>query len=523
MKINVGISIFMGVVIGIIVCYLFGKKTILKKYIQLLKIANLQAKKIVKNAEKIGEVIKRKKMIQAKKKYICIKLKHEKFIRIKEKKIISIEKKIKEKENFLSKKVETFFKKNHFLELKINDYENQYKILKRKRSELRNIYIKKINNLENLSHFSSEKAKKELVNIFKDKVKNQAQSYINDIINESQLTAKKKAKKILIQAIQKIGIEQVIENSVSIFNIDSEEVKGRIIGKEGRNIKALEKATGVEIIVDDTPESILLSCFNPIRREIARLSLHRLVIDGRIHPAKIEEIVEKTEKKIEKEILEIGKKNIVDLGIRNIHPELIKLIGKMKYRSSYGQNLLQHSREVARLSSILAAELGLNVKFAKRAGLLHDIGKIPEEISDIPHAILGMQWAKKYGEDIEVCNAIGSHHDEIEMSVLISPIVQISDSISGARPGIRKNSFESYSKRLKNLEDIAFSFYGVNKAFAIQAGRELRVLVESNKIDDTRAFQLSCDITKKIKNEMTYPGQIKVTVIRETRAIQIAR
>ncbi|WP_185855949.1 ribonuclease Y [Blattabacterium cuenoti] len=523
MKINVVFSVLMGFMIGIITCYFFGKKTILKKYIQLLEKANFQVKRIIKNAEKEGESIKRKKMLQAKEKFIELKFKHEKDVHFREKKIIDIEKKIREKENRLSKEIEIYFKKNNRLETQIHDYEKRSKILQKKQEEFNNMHFKQIELLEKISNYSSEEAKNDLIEILKEEAKIKAQSHIQNIIEESQLTAKIEAKKIVIQAIQRIGTEKAVENAVSVFNIESDDVKGRIIGREGRNIRALEKATGVEIIVDDTPEAILLSCFNPIRREVARLSLHKLVIDGRIHPARIEEIVAKTEKQIEEEIVEIGKKNIIDLGIHGIHPELIKMIGRMKYRSSYGQNLLQHSREVAHLSGIFASELGLNSKLAKRAGLLHDIGKIPDTESELPHAILGMQWAEKYGENMEVCNAIGSHHDEIEMKVLISPIVQISDSISGARPGVRRNSFESYSKRLKNLEDIAFSFDGVNKAFAIQAGRELRVLVESKKIDDKKAFQLSCDITEKIKNEMTYPGQIKVTVIRETRAVQIAR
>ncbi|WP_341659630.1 ribonuclease Y [Blattabacterium cuenoti] len=523
MEINVGFSVLMGFMIGIITCYFFGKKTILKKYIQLLEKANFQSKKIINNAEKEGESIKKKKMIQAKEKFIELKSKHEKNVYLREKKIIDIENKTKEKKNRLSKEIEIYFKKNNRLESQIHDYEKKYKILKKKQEEFKNMHLQQVELLEKISNFSSEEAKNELIEILKEEAKIKAQTHIQNIIEESQLTAKMEAKKIVIQAIQRIGTEQAVENAVSVFNIESDDVKGRIIGREGRNIRALEKATGVEIIVDDTPEAILLSCFNPIRREIARLALHKLVIDGRIHPARIEEIVEKTERQIEEEIIEVGKKNIIDLGIHRIHPELIRMIGRMKYRSSYGQNLLQHSREVSHLSGILASELGLNSKLAKRAGLLHDIGKVPENESELPHAILGMQWAEKYGENMEVCNAIGAHHDEIEMKVLLSPIIQVSDSISGARPGVRRNSFESYSKRLKNLEDIALSFDGVNKAFAIQAGRELRVLVESDKIDDKKAFQLSCDITEKIKNEMTYPGQIKVTVIRETRAVQIAR
>ncbi|WP_185864361.1 ribonuclease Y [Blattabacterium cuenoti] len=523
MKINVGISVLMGFLIGIITCYFFGRKTILKKYIQLLEQANVQAKKIIRNAEKEGENLKKKKVLQAKEKFIELKSKHDKNIYFREKNIIDIENRTKEKESKLSKEIEFYLKSNNLLEIKMHDYEKKYKILQNKEEEFKNMHKKQVKLLEKISNYSSEIAKNELIKLLKNEAKIKVKSYIRNIIEESQLTAKMKAKKIVIQAIQRIGAEQSAENAVSIFNIESDDVKGRIIGKEGRNIRALERATGVDIIVDDTPESILLSCFNPVRREIARISLQKLVVDGRIHPAKIEEIVLKTEQKIEEEIIEIGKKNLIDLGINGVHPELIKMIGRMKYRSSYGQNLLQHSREVSHLSGILASELGLNVKLAKRAGLLHDIGKIPETESELPHAILGMQWAEKYGENIDICNAIGSHHDEIEMKTLISPIVQISDSISGSRPGVRKNYFESYSKRLKNLEDIAISFEGVNKAFAIQAGRELRVLVKSDKIDDKKAFQLSCDITEKIKNEITYPGQIKVTVIRETRAVQIAK
>ncbi|WP_185852664.1 ribonuclease Y [Blattabacterium cuenoti] len=523
MKINVGFSVLMGFIIGIITCYFFGKKTILKKYIHLLEKAKSQAKKIVKNAEKEGESIKKKKIIQVKDKFIELKSKHEKDVRFREKKITDIENKTRDKESRLSKEIEIYFQRNNRLENQIHDCEKKFKILQKKQEEFKNMQIKQVELLEKISNYSSEEAKNELIEVLKEEAKVKAQTHIQNIIEESQLTAKMEARKIVIQAIQRIGTEKAVENAVSVFNIESDDVKGRIIGREGRNIRALEKATGVEIIVDDTPEAILLSCFNPIRREVARLSLHKLVIDGRIHPARIEEIVAKTEKKIEEEIVEIGKKNIIDLGIHGIHPELIRMVGRMKYRSSYGQNLLQHSREVAHLAGIFASELGLNAKLAKRAGLLHDIGKVPETESELPHAILGMQWAEKYGENMEVCNAIGSHHDEIEMKVLISSIVQVSDSISGARPGVRRNSFESYSKRLKNLEDIALSFDGVNKAFAIQAGRELRVLVESEKIDDKKAFQLSFDITEKIKNEMTYPGQIKVTVIRETRAVQIAR
>ena len=362
-----------------------------------------------------------------------------------------------------------------------------------------------------------------MVESLKSEAKTRAQAHIQNIMEEAQMNAKNEAKKIIIQTIQRIGTEQAIENSVSVFNIESDEVKGRIIGREGRNIRALEASTGVEIIVDDTPEAILLSCFDPVRREIARLSLHKLVTDGRIHPARIEEVVEKTRKQIDEEIIEVGKRTIIDLGIHGLHPELVKIVGRMKYRSSYGQNLLQHSREVANIAATMAAELGLNVKLAKRAGLLHDIGKVPEQESELPHALLGMQWAEKYGENPEVVNAIGAHHDEIEMTSLLSPIIQVADGISGARPGARRQVLESYIQRLKDLENAAMSFDGVSSAYAIQAGRELRVMVESAKVNDEVAAQLSYDISEKIQNELTYPGQVKITVIRETRAVNIAR
>ncbi|WP_185882831.1 ribonuclease Y [Blattabacterium cuenoti] len=523
MKINDGFPLLMGFFIGIIIFYLFGKKFILRKYIQLLKKAHIQAKHIINKTGKECDLFKKKKIIQIKKKLSELKSKHDKEIEIKERRIINIEKNIKKKEDRLSKEIEIYFKKNHRLESQIYVYEKNKKNIQKRQKELKKMYFKQVELLEKISRYSSEEAKKQLIEIFQEEAKKKAQSSIQNIIEEIQLTAKEKAQKIIIQSIQRIGTEKAVENAVSTFSIESDDIKGRIIGREGRNIRALEKATGVEIIVDDTPDTVLLSCFNPIRREIARLSLQKLVIDGRIHPARIEEVVKKTEEQIEAEIMNIGKKNILDLGIHGMHPELIKNIGKMKYRFSYGQNLLEHSREVSHLSSILASELGLNIKYAKRAGLLHDIGKVSENESENPHAILGMQIAEKYGENVYVCNAIGSHHDEIEMKSLISPIIQISDSISGARPGVRKNSFESYLKRLKNLEDIAHSFEGVNKAFAMQAGRELRVIVESEKINDQKTLELSYDITERIKNEMTYPGQIKVTVIREIRAVQIAK
>ncbi len=527
MYIYIVFSIIIGVLIGIITCFFFIKKILIKEYVQLLQKNNYNSKKIIKYSKINSELIQKKNIIREKEKFLEFKLKYKKNIKIRENKIIEIEYRTKNKEKRLFKEIEIYFKKNNRLKYKIYDYEKKYRILKKKEEKLKIFNIKRriqhIELLEKISNYSSKEAKKKLFDIIKIESKFKIKSYIQNTINKSKITAKIQATKILIQAIQRLGTEQAVENSISIFKIESDDIKGRIIGKEGRNIRTLEKITGVEIIVDDTPEIILLSCFNPIRRKVAEISLKKLVIDGRINPSRIEEIVKKTELQIEEEIIEIGKKIIIDLEIHKIHPELIKMIGKMKYRFSYGQNLLQHSNEVAILSSIIASELGLNVKLSKRAGILHDIGKIPEYESENPHSILGMKLAEKYGETWEVCNAIGSHHDEIEMLTLIAPIIQISDSISGSRPGVRKNSFESFSRRLKKLEEIALSFNGVNKAFAIQAGKELRILVNSNKIDDFKAIKLSCDITKKIKNEITYPGQIKITVIRETRSINIAK
>ena len=434
-----------------------------------------------------------------------------------------IEKRAKDKESKLNDELSKVSRLEKDLEKQQTEYQRKSEIVDKKQAELNEAISQKVEMLEKISNYSADEAKKELVESLKAEAKTRAQAYVQNIMEEAQMNAKNEARKIVIQTIQRIGTEQAIENSVSVFNIESDEVKGRIIGREGRNIRALESATGVEIIVDDTPEAILLSCFDPVRREIARLSLHRLVTDGRIHPARIEEVVEKTRKQIEEEIIEVGKRTIIDLGIHGLHPELVKIVGRMKYRSSYGQNLLQHSREVANIAATMAAELGLNVKLAKRAGLLHDIGKVPEEESELPHALLGMQWAEKFGENPEVVNAIGAHHDEIEMTSLLSPIVQVADAISGARPGARRQVLESYIQRLKDLEAAALSFDGVSNAFAIQAGRELRVMVESGKVNDERAHQLSYDISEKIQNELTYPGQVKVTVIRETRAVNIAR
>ena len=414
-------------------------------------------------------------------------------------------------------------KKNASLEKQLEDYKEKQKYLDKHESELERLRKSQIEQLEVISSLSAEAAKEQLIESLKSEAKTDAMAFVQSSMEEAKMTAQQEAKKVILNTIQRIGTEEAIENCVSVFNLEGDDVKGRIIGREGRNIRAIEAATGVEIIVDDTPEAIILSCFDSVRREIARLSLHKLVTDGRIHPARIEEVVKKTTKQIEDEIIEVGKRTVIDLGIHGLHPELIKAVGRMKYRSSYGQNLLHHSREVARLCGVMAAELGLNAKLAKRAGLLHDIGKVPESETETPHALLGMQWAEKYGEKPEVCNAIGAHHDEIEMTHLLSPIVQVCDAISGARPGARRQVLDSYIQRLKDLEDIAFGFKGVEKAYAIQAGRELRVIVESEKVSDDRAAQLSFEISQKIQTDMTYPGQVKVTVIRETRAVNIAK
>ncbi|MEH6408521.1 MAG: ribonuclease Y, partial [Leeuwenhoekiella sp.] len=414
-------------------------------------------------------------------------------------------------------------KLNQDIEDKVNDYNERVEYLEKKQSDIDKLHQSIVQQLEVISGLPAEEAKDQLIASLKDQAKSDAMAFIQNSMEEAKLTAEQDAKKIILNTIQRIGTEEAIDNCVSVFNLESDDVKGRIIGREGRNIRAIEAATGVEIIVDDTPEAIILSCFDSVRREVARLSLHKLVTDGRIHPARIEEVVNKTTKQIEQEIVEVGKRTVIDLGIHGLHPELIKAVGRMKYRSSYGQNLLQHSREVAKLCSVMAAELGVNPKLAKRAGLLHDIGKVPETESELPHALLGMEWAEKHGEKPEVCNAIGAHHDEIEMKSLLAPIVQVCDAISGARPGARRQVLDSYIQRLKDLEDIAFGFGGVNKAYAIQAGRELRVIVESEKVTDEKAASLSFEISQKIQTDMTYPGQVKVTVIRETRAVNIAK
>jgi ribonucrease Y len=489
----------------------------------LIKTAKKEAASILKEANLEADNIKKDKILQAKEKFIELKSEHEQVIVAREQKIIEVEKRIRDKESQISNELSKTKKLNDDLESKVKDYDGKLESLTKKQVEVDKMHRNQLQQLETISGLSAQEAKDQLVEGLKNEAKANAMMHIQDTIEEAKLTAQQEAKKIIINTIQRIGTEEAVENCVSVFNIESDDVKGRIIGREGRNIRAIEAATGVEIIVDDTPEAIILSCFDPVRREIARLALHKLVTDGRIHPARIEEVVAKTTKQIDDEIIEVGKRTVIDLGIHGLHPELIKVVGRMKYRSSYGQNLLQHSREVSKLCGIMAAELGLNVKLAKRAGLLHDIGKVPDTESDLPHALLGMQWAEKYGEKEEVCNAIGAHHDEIEMKSLLSPIIQVCDAISGARPGARRQVLDSYIQRLKDLEEVAYGFSGVKSAYAIQAGRELRVIVESEKVSDDNANSLSFEISQKIQTEMTYPGQVKVTVIRETRAVNIAK
>ena len=517
------LPISVGILIGIFVGVLILKIAEKVKEKKTLNRTTREAATILKQARIDAESIKKDKILQAKEKFIELKSEHEKVILSREKKISDVEKRIRDRESQVSSEVDKNKKLNHSLEQKEKDFDFKLDFLDKKESELEKNHKRQVDMLEQISGLSADEAKKELITSLKDEAKADAMAFVQTTIEESKLTAEQEARKVVLGTIQRVGVEQAVENCVSVFNLESDDVKGRIIGREGRNIRAIEAATGVEIIVDDTPDAIILSCFDPIRREIARLSLHKLVTDGRIHPARIEEVVGKTEKQITQEIIEVGKRTVIDLGIHGLHPELIKAVGRMKYRSSYGQNLLQHSREVANLCGIMASEMGLNAKVAKRAGLLHDIGKVPNEESELPHALLGMQWAEKYGEKPDVCNAIGAHHDEIEMKSLISPIVQVCDAISGARPGARRQVLDSYIQRLKDLEDIAFGFTGVQKAYAIQAGRELRVMVESTKVNDTKAAELSFSISQKIQNDMTYPGQVKVTVIRETRAVNVAK
>ncbi|MBL7138086.1 MAG: ribonuclease Y [Bacteroidales bacterium] len=478
---------------------------------------------LLKEAMDKAEVIKKEKILQAKEKFLQLKSEHEKYIHEKNDELGRGENRFKQKEVALNQRIEEFSRKQKEVATIKQNLMNQVEIVNKKQTDLDKTIAQQIDQLESIANLSAAEAKEQLIETLKEEAKSEALMHVKDIVDEARLTANTEAKKIIIETIQRTASEHAIENTVSVFNIENEEIKGRIIGREGRNIRTLESLTGIEIIIDDSPDAIILSGFDPVRREIARQSLHKLVTDGRIHPARIEEVVAKTRKQIEQEIIENGKRVCIDLGIHNLHHELIRMIGRMKYRSSYGQNLLQHSIEVAKLSATMAAELGLNPKMAKRAGLLHDIGKVPDNEPELPHAILGMNLAEKFKEKPEIINAIGAHHDEIEMDNLISPIIQVCDAISGARPGARREVVDAYIERLKHLEDLALSYPGVVKTYAIQAGRELRVIVGADKISDAEADQLAFDLSKKIQTEMTYPGQIKITVIRETRAISYAK
>ena len=513
------ISIIVSLIIGIVIGR-FLLQSIFKKQEQA---AQEKAERIIKQAEQQAEHHKKQRNLEAKEKFLQLKGEHEKEVSQRNSAVAQKENTIRQKEQTLNQKLEGLNREKQDLDNKSKKLDHLIELNERKTEEADQLKNQHIKQLETIAGLSAQEAKEQLVNSLREEARSEAIMQIKDIVDEAKLTASKEAKKVVIQTIQRTATESAIENTVSIFNIENDEIKGRIIGREGRNIRALEAATGVEIIVDDTPEAIILSGFDPVRREIARLSLHRLVTDGRIHPARIEEVVAKTRTQIEDEIVEIGERTVIDLGIHGLHPELIRMVGRMRYRSSYGQNLLQHSREVANSAATMAAELGLNVKHAKRAGLLHDIGKVPDDNPELPHAILGMQLAEKYKEHPDVCNAIGAHHDEIEMTSLISPVVQACDAISGARPGARREVVESYIKRLKELEELALSYPGVDKTFAIQAGRELRVVVESEKVSDAQAEILAADISNRIQTEMTYPGQIKVTVIRETRSVSYAK
>lgn len=503
------------IIIGIIAFALGTGGTVV-----LLRVFNKRARL---EAEAEAELLKKNKLIEAKEKFIALKAEHEQQVMQRNAKVQEKEVKLQQREMQLNQKQGEMQRKINEVEALRETHEQQLSLLENKKRDLEHLSRQAHEQLEAISGLSADQAKERLIEAMKEEAKTEAMSYINDIMEEAKMTANKEAKKIVVQSIQRVATETAIENSVTVFHIESDEIKGRIIGREGRNIRALEAATGVEIIVDDTPEAIVLSAFDPVRREIARLSLHQLVTDGRIHPARIEEVVNKVHKQVEEEIIEIGKRTTIDLGIHGLHPELIRMVGKMKYRSSYGQNLLQHSREVANLCATMASELGLNPKKAKRAGLLHDIGKVPDDEPELPHAILGMRLCEKYKEKPDICNAVGAHHDEVEMETLIAPIVQVCDAISGARPGARREIVEAYIKRLNDLENLALSYPGVLKTYAIQAGRELRVIVGADKIDDKETELLSFDIAKKIQDEMTYPGQVKITVIRETRAVSYAK
>lgn len=515
----IGVSAVCTIVLSLIFGSLLSKRRASKR----IQETEEKSRLILKEAEIAAENLKKDKILEAKEKILKMRTEFEEEANRKKNQIISNEQKIRQREQTLSKEIENIKRKEGELDDLRTDLAAQLEHVKKRKEELDKFNQQKIQILENLSKLTADEAREQLIAALRDEAQTKASSYIKDIMEQAKLTATKEAKKIVVETIQRTATEHAIENCVSVFNIESDDIKGKIIGREGRNIRALEAATGVEIIVDDTPEAIIISGFDPVRREIARLSLHRLVQDGRIHPARIEEIVAKTTKNIEDEIVEIGERTVIDLGIHGLHPELVKMVGRMRFRSSYGQNLLQHSREVANLCAIMAAELGLNVKQAKRAGLLHDIGKVWTEELEKPHAIVGMELAEKYKEHPAICNAIGAHHDEIEMNNIISPIVQSCDAISGARPGARREVMEQYIKRLKELEDVGLSFDGVEKCYAIQAGRELRVIVDAEKASDERASQLSFDISQKIERDMQYPGQIKVTVIREMRSVAYAK
>ena len=510
------IFIAIALIAGVVAGFVIANSRLNKSSVQ-------EKQNLIKEAEVKAESFKQEKILQAKEKFLQLKSEHDKAVNERNQQLVVLENKAKQREGDLAKKVEEATKKDKDLESQKAQLNSQVELYKKKSEEIEKSHRKQVELLEKVSGLSADEAKAQLIESVKAEAKTEAMAFIKDTMDEAKINANKEAKKIIIQSIQRLATETAIENSVTVFHIESDEIKGRIIGREGRNIRALEAATGVEVIVDDTPDAITLSCFDSIRREICRLSLHQLVTDGRIHPARIEEIVEKTKKMIDDEIVETGKRTCIDLGIHGLHPELIRMVGRMKYRSSYGQNLLQHSREVANLCAIMASEMGLNPKVAKRAGLLHDIGKVPDEEPELPHALLGMKLAEKFKEKPEVCNAIGAHHDEVEMLTLYAPIVQVCDAISGARPGARREVAEQYMKRLKDLEALALSYEGVEKTYAIQAGREVRVLVSADKVDDKGSEQLAFDISQKIQTEMTYPGQVKVTVIREVRATAYAK
>ncbi|MCL6523988.1 MAG: ribonuclease Y [Thermoflavifilum sp.] len=522
MDMSIGLLIGIGVAAAI-VGILIGKLIFSKNTQHRIQEAEEQAQKMLAEAKLAADTLKEKKLLEAKEHYLQLKAEFEKEVLQRNQKLLEAENRIKQKEQSLNQKTENVQRQIQENQALKEHLQRQLEIVNQQRTELEKHQEEHIRRLEKIAGLTAEEAKAQLIESLKEEARTQAMAYLQEMMEEAKAKASKEAKKIIIQTIQRTAAEQTIENAITVFNLESDEIKGQIIGREGRNIRAIEAATGVDLIVDDTPEAIVLSCFDPLRREVARLSLQRLIQDGRIHPARIEEVVEKTKRQLEEQVMEIGERTVIELGIHGMHPELIRMVGKMRFRSSYGQNLLMHSKETANLCAIMAAELGLNPKLAKRAGLLHDIGKVPDEESELSHALLGMKLAEKYNEHPAVVNAIGAHHDEIEMTYVIAPIVQACDAISGARPGARREIMQSYLQRIKDLETLAMSFSGVEKAYAIQAGRELRVIVESEKVSDSDADRLSFEIAQKIQNEMQFPGQIKVTVIREKRAVSVAR